>query len=127
MTDALQPRTPSPEALAIISQGEPKPQSQTSLLATAKPEKALEQSGGGVAPAKATVEPPAPAKARVQKPNTEDVVSFVPFSCRVPASIPPSLLRASADRKAKRIRPYTHQDIVAEALTDWLLKNGYPE
>jgi len=34
------------------------------------------------------------------------------------------LLKASSDRKIKKVHPFTQQDIVAEALTDWLKKNG---
>lgn len=45
---------------------------------------------------------------------------------RVPATIPPALLKASSERKIKQIQPFTQQDIVAEALTAWLQKNGYP-
>jgi hypothetical protein len=41
--------------------------------------------------------------------------------------LPPLLLRASADRNIKKTRPFTQQNIIAEALADWLRKNGYPE
>jgi len=41
---------------------------------------------------------------------------------RLPATIPPALLKASSERKIKKIHPFTQQDIVAEALTVWLQK-----
>jgi hypothetical protein len=34
-------------------------------------------------------------------------------------------MRAPFDRKLKREKPWTQQDIAAEALTLWLKKNGY--
>jgi hypothetical protein len=43
---------------------------------------------------------------------------------RLPSNIPGALLQASAERKIKKIRPYTQQEIVAEAVSDWLKKNA---
>jgi hypothetical protein len=34
-------------------------------------------------------------------------------------------MRASFDRKLKREKPWTQQDIAAEALSLWLKKHGY--
>ena len=45
------------------------------------------------------------------------------LSIRLPAEIPQALLRASLDRKLKRIKPWTQQDIVAEALLQWFKRN----
>ena len=39
--------------------------------------------------------------------------------------IPNALVRASAERKVKRQKPFTQQEIVAEAVTQWLRKNGF--
>jgi len=44
---------------------------------------------------------------------------------RVPAEIPSALVRASAERKVRKQRPFTHQEIVAEALQQWLKANGF--
>ena len=46
-------------------------------------------------------------------------------SLRLPVEIPDALLRASFDRKLKREKPWTQQDIAAEALSLWLKKRGY--
>ena len=47
------------------------------------------------------------------------------MTVRLPADIPPKLLRAATDRKIAKQRPFTQQEIVAEALAQWLRKNGY--
>jgi hypothetical protein len=46
------------------------------------------------------------------------------MSVRVPPEIPEGLIRASADRKIKKQKPWTQQDIIAEALSEWLQKHG---
>ena len=51
--------------------------------------------------------------------------SLVSLTVRVPRVVPPGLLLASVDRKLKRARPWTQQEIVAEALTTWLRNHGY--
>jgi hypothetical protein len=120
MSAALQAPLP-PEALALIKEGTPKPQTQTPIVTvvatTVKP-----QEPTAPKPASQTDQPPKP-KAPKEKP--EETVSLVSMNFRVPSSIPQALLKASSERKMKKIRPYTQQDIVAEALTDWLRKGGY--
>lgn len=49
----------------------------------------------------------------------------VSITVRLPADIPARLLRVSTERKLNRIRPWTQQEIMAEALAQWLSKNGY--
>ena len=51
--------------------------------------------------------------------------NLVSLTVRVPRSVPPSLLLAAVDRKLKRLRPWTQQEIVAQLLTAWLKQNGY--
>ncbi len=50
---------------------------------------------------------------------------LVSLTVRVPRTMPPALLLASADRKLRRLQPCTQQEIVAEALTLWLKNHGY--
>ena len=50
---------------------------------------------------------------------------LVSMTFRLPAVIPSSLIRAAADRKLARQPPSSQQDIVAEALTQWLKQHGY--
>lgn len=51
--------------------------------------------------------------------------NLVTLSIRVPSDITDALLRASTERKLKRIKAHTQQEIAAEALTLWLERNGY--
>jgi hypothetical protein len=55
----------------------------------------------------------------------EAEAGLVSLTVRVPRIVPPGLLLASVDRKLKRQRPWTQQEIVAEALTHWLQQHGY--
>jgi hypothetical protein len=42
---------------------------------------------------------------------------------RLPAALSGRLGRVSAERKLRRQRPFSQQDIVAEALDEWLKRN----
>ena len=55
----------------------------------------------------------------------EAEAGLVSLTVRVPRIVPPGLLLASVDRKLVRQRPWTQQEIVAEALTHWLQEHGY--
>ena len=57
--------------------------------------------------------------------DVEPEAGLVSLTVRVPRVVPPGLLLASMDRKLKRQRPWTQQEIVAEALTHWLKSHGY--
>lgn len=47
------------------------------------------------------------------------------LNTRISAEISTALLTASMQRKIQRQNPFTQQDIVAEALTEWLRTRGY--
>ena len=69
-----------------------------------------------------------PAKPRVlREPEPESLPprNLVTLSIRVRPEIPDALLRASTERKLKRLKAHRQQDIAAEALTQWLARNGY--
>lgn len=106
MLEAVRPLTLPPEAEAIISQGTPKPQTQNPAVAIDS----------------AKVQP---AKSKSEKGREGENVAIVTATFRLPATIPPALLKASSERKIKKIQPFTQQDIVGEALTGWLQKHGY--
>jgi hypothetical protein len=57
--------------------------------------------------------------------NFEAEAGLISLTVRVPRTVPPGLLLASVDRKLKRRRPWTQQEIVGEALTLWLKEHGY--
>lgn len=47
------------------------------------------------------------------------------LSVRIDSRIAASLLRAMTERRIEGAIPATQQDIVAEAMVDWLKKHGY--
>lgn len=47
------------------------------------------------------------------------------INARIDPQITTALLRASVERRIQGVAPSTQRDIIAEALTDWLKKNGY--
>ena len=72
-------------------------------------------------------EPP-PAVFRQPVPTVSLPVSaqgVIGLNTRLPAAISTALLTASISRKIQRLAPFTQQDIVAEALQDWLRKHGF--
>lgn len=65
--------------------------------------------------------PPAnirPARNRAIQPAAPD--STVSMTFRLPADLPGRLIQVSAQRKLRREAPFSQQDIVAEALREWL-------
>ena len=48
------------------------------------------------------------------------------LSVRIDPRITAATLRAMTEHKIKGITPATQQDIVAEAMVDWLTKHGFP-
>ncbi len=81
------------------------------------------------APVAEVKEPPSSTngvKPRLPSSNeVEAEAGLVSLTVRVPRIVPPGLLLASVDRKLKRQRPWTQQELVAEALTQWLQQHGY--
>lgn len=124
MSDALLTPKITPEAMAIIKEGTPKPHTllAPTIMVTAKPSV---QESGEVSIPKPANKPTVLPKTKPQKDLSEETPNLVPFSIRLPEHLPLTLLKASSDRKLKRLQPYTNQAIVAEALTDWFKKHGY--
>ena len=114
MSDALQPALP-PKAWDLIKEGTPKPQTPSPLLSAAKPEETP-------APKLAVVQQP---KAQARKDAVAPATSLVSVYVRLPGEISQALLKASSERKIAKLRPFTQQDIVAEAVQNWLQKNNY--
>jgi hypothetical protein len=121
MSEALAPKL-SAEALAFVQAGAPRPASETPAVVKPAEERA-------VAPKVPEVpEVPVPKPARAKTPKAEAAPGaaggLVSMSVRVPPEIPEGLIRASADRKIKKQKPWTQQEIIAEALSEWLQKHG---
>jgi len=119
--EALRTANLSPEAMAFLSPGSAEPMAQP-LSPTIPPPSApvawpMPSPAPECAPNPRVVEsPPAPS------PATGALVSM---TFRVPVEIPSALVRASAERKVRKQRPFTQQEIVAEAVQQWLKANGF--
>jgi hypothetical protein len=116
----------SSEARDFIQAGTPRPQ-----FAQTQPEKLPgEESPAPVPePAKSAIDPaeknqmPLPAP-DVRPPADEIPLSvLVPQTYRLPQQLVEDLARAAIERKIKRRRPWSQQDIVAEAIKEWLRKH----
>ncbi len=126
MSQALQTPSLSADEAAFISAATPKPtlvRESAPLVAKPVPEPA---------PEVALAESPRPEVARpMKKPPREKQADFpaaaglVSMTFRLPAEIPAGLIRASADRRLRRETPFSQQEIVAEALMQWLSKHDY--
>jgi hypothetical protein len=117
----------SPEARDFIEAGTPKPQ-----FLQAQPEEEGEESTALVPePAKTVIasvekkEIPIPAPAPVVHQPTVEIPLpvLVPQTFRLPQRLVEDLARAAIERKIKRRKPWSQQDIVAEAIKEWLRKH----
>jgi hypothetical protein len=78
-----------------------------------------------------------PAEERPSTPerNTEEKVQRAPLppggrgritvTVRLEPDVADALSQASAERKMKRLEPYTQQDIIGDALKQWLRDTGF--
>jgi len=113
----------SPEAISLIQAGTPKPQVDKPLIAQGE-----ERSVGAVAAGEAASSHRAETPKAMRRPLPQEAVPFgglAHLSVRLPADLPHILLRASMERKLAREEPWTQQEIVAEALMQWLKKHGF--
>lgn len=126
LTVALQTPELSPEAAAFLKEGTPKPLVEKSALVAVE-----DRAANAVFETEIQNDEPEIQKPARQKSVPPKAAEFVAIpglvftSLRLPAEIPHALMRASFDRKLKREKPWTQQDIAAEALTLWLKKHGY--
>ncbi len=144
MSAALQPTRLPAEALELIREGRPKPRVEVPIVAdtgtSAQPgsKQALEPEqsdvrgrsvevatpAGQSKPKRSKVVPAAKASAKeVARPAGPVGLTSVTF--RLPPELATSLVRASADRKVKRERPHSQQEIAADAIGEWLRERGY--
>ena len=127
MSAALKTPELNSEALAFIQEGIPK--SRLTQVAVepvkAKTEMVLVPEDPTAEPVE---EPRNPTRINTAFPKNDTFVATPGLaftSLRLPAEIAHALLRASFDRKLKREKPSTQQDIAAEALSLWLERKGY--
>ena len=109
----------SGEALAFLKAGSPKPATEAPVAAKPEVGKVVEVKEREAQGLKLV---------RAKTPKVEASASasggLVSMSVRVPREIPDGLVRASAERKIKKQKPWTQQEIIAEALSEWLQKHG---
>jgi hypothetical protein len=109
MTNAL-----SPEKVAFL-RGEPE-EVPPSAPERSTPQRSTSQRS---TPQRSTVEkvqrslPPQPGRGRVT------------VTVRLEPDVAEALSQASAERKMKRLEPYTQQDIIGDALKQWLQDAGF--
>jgi hypothetical protein len=117
----------SPEARDFIEAGTPKPQ-----FVQAPPEGAGEKSTALVPEPEETVIPsvekkeisiPTPAPIVHQPAGEIPLPVLIPQTFRLPQRLVEDLARAAIERKIKRRKPWSQQDIVAEAIKEWLRKH----
>jgi hypothetical protein len=118
----------SPEARDFIEAGTPKPQ-----FVQAQPEDAGEQESTALVPEpaktviasveKKEIPVPAPAPVVYQPAGEIPLPVLVPQTFRLPQWLVEDLARAAIERKIKRRKPWSQQDIVAEAIKEWLRKH----
>lgn len=115
LSEALQAARLPEVALAFVNAGAPAPRAQpTSPDADPKPE----------TPVPAALVPNVP-RMSIGSPSAEGTPPVLPpgpvsMTFRMPADLPEALLRASMTRKLRRLKPWTQQDIVTEAIREWL-------
>lgn len=150
MSVALQTTDLPAEALSLIKAGTPRPRSLSraidppaektavaelpapSQTRQTEPPSGQDQNANFARPAvvafanELPVTPRLPEKpADVSKPTSATSASSVAITVRVPSGLPNRLLRATTDRKINQQSPFTQQEIVAQALEQWLQTHGY--
>jgi len=108
-----------PEALDLIRAGNLQPKAANPVIA---PIAAAPVSPPATPTREKAARPPR-TKARDEQPA--EIVPLVQDTFRIPAKYIQALASAGFERKTKRIRPFTKQDMVTAALGDWLVKEGY--
>ena len=113
LNDVLQSEL-APEARAFLDAGSP--QAQPTPRVSESPAPVSPHSGEASSLSAAVAE---------EFPTPVPTASQSAITVRLPAELPAALLRVAFERRLKRQRPFTQQEIVAEALRDWLERHGW--
>ena len=117
MSQALQTNNLGAEALAFIAAG-------AVAAPNTKPEFAqTEASAVDAGKLTTSATPPVPTNF-VSSPLLAERRAPVSITVRLPPELPPALLRVAMERKLRGERPFTQQDIVAQAVREWLERNA---
>ena len=117
MSQALQTNNLGAEARAFVAAGAaaaPNTKSETAPTETGLVNESQPTSATAAPVPTNFVSSPLPAERR----------GPVSITVRLPAELPPALLRVAMERKLRGERPFTQQDIVAQAVREWLERNA---
>ncbi|HAB15657.1 MAG TPA: hypothetical protein PLX89_00845 [Verrucomicrobiota bacterium] len=112
LSEALESANLPQEALLVIQGGVGR--------TTPEPEKLVKPKSPAVAKGNKSREPAEPV-ANMPTPTR----GLVSLSVRVQSKLADHLLKVAFGRKLQRTAPFTQQDIVTEAVLQWLDRNGY--
>ena len=120
MSEALHASNLGAEAAAFVAAG-----AAGSVVAGTPPPAPAPGARANLSPV--TLPPVVPAaseSAFVHSPLPAERRAPVSMTFRLPAELPTALLRGAMERKLRGEPPYTQQDIVAQAVREWLERNG---
>ena len=120
MSQALHSVNLSAEAAAFVAAGA----AGNAVASTSPPELAPDSRAGLPPVATLTAATELRALAFSHSPLPAERRAPVSMTFRLPAELPSALLRAAMERKLRGEPPCTQQDIVAQAVREWLERNG---
>lgn len=119
MSEALRTDKLSEEALSFVAGKAPAPAQVPALTQEVRPAKDLATQGEKT-PSLSGDE----LGASSQRLHSTLLAGTVSMTFRLPTELSARLCSTSTDRKSQRERPFSQQDIVAEALDQWLRRHG---
>lgn len=130
MSDALRRGRVSDEALSFVRGQTPTSGDSQPSDSTLEPVSSTRNTGPVEDPC---LEPPRAPNVVAPEPRpslphfTVVIPAIVSVSFRLPANLSARLVRISSERKLQRQRPFSQQDIVADALRRWFECHGYAD
>ena len=123
MNQALRAVDLGAEAAAFVAPGAPGVTTRTASSPASAPDAVVRQHEP-TRPPEEIPPPPASKPPFRHSPPPAQRRAPVSMTFRLPAELPTALLRAAMERKLRGEPPCTQQDIVAEAVRDWLERHG---
>ena len=122
MNQALRAVDLGAEAAAFVAAGAPGVTTRTASSPASAPDAVVSQGE----PARPSEDPPPPSLKPPfhHSPPPAQRRAPVSMTFRLPSELPAALLRVAMERKLRGEQPCTQQDIVAEAVRDWLERHG---
>jgi hypothetical protein len=123
MTQAISPIDPS--VREFLAAGTPKVQSSSRAGGNDIPSSDVSSTAPTPPPIQKAAAPAPRVSARGKDTPSKDPGPLVSVTFRVPQNISEAMMRAATDRKIRRIKPQSQQEIAAVALEEWLKSNEY--